>query len=411
MKPLRRFGRFSNAIVQRSPIVTRIAAIPVIALAILAVAGITSCGWLSASESASATVANISLVIAGPVVLALALWRSTVASRQADTAQQSLLNERYQQGSKMLGNKILSVRLGGIYALQSLATDDPDNYHVQVIRLLCAFVRQPAEDRLYEQRLFRRNQDSSTMPAAREDIQAAIDVISARNKRQIEIESEQDFTINLMGADLSYVQLRYTNLSGAMLNYTNFSHAYIYTANFSHTKLRSTIFNESAIVATDFTEATAWGVKLIEAVIRQNNRPLFDLDHSNLSEAQFYHVILTDKHAQYANLSGAIFRQCKLNDMLFLSSDLSNVKLFKCELTNAHIIRTDMSNARLRDTDLSGTYFYDRHGGMAEDPVRGLTQARLDEACASPDDPPRLGAAVDATTGEQLVWRGKECKG
>ena len=51
----------------------------------------------------------------------LAVWRSIVAERQADTAQQSLLNERYQKGAEMLGNEVLSVRMGGIYALGRLA--------------------------------------------------------------------------------------------------------------------------------------------------------------------------------------------------------------------------------------------------------------------------------------------------
>ena len=65
--------------------------------------------------------------------------------------------------------------------------------------------------------------------------------------------------------------------------------------------------------------------------------------------------------------------------------------------------------AILRDTDLSGTYFCDPHGGTATDPVTGLTQAQLDEACADPDNPPKLDGVIDAVTGEPLVWRGQPC--
>ena len=43
----------------------------------------------------------------------------------------------------MLGSEVLSVRLGGIYALQRLAEEWPDQYHIQIMRLFCAFVRLP----------------------------------------------------------------------------------------------------------------------------------------------------------------------------------------------------------------------------------------------------------------------------
>ena len=82
-------------------------------------------------ESGSTTVRNLGLIVAGLIALPLTLWRIWVADRQAKaaqkqvetsqdqvtTSQRSLLNERYQKGAEMLGSEVLSVRLGGIYAL------------------------------------------------------------------------------------------------------------------------------------------------------------------------------------------------------------------------------------------------------------------------------------------------------
>ncbi len=128
-------------------------------LVILAVIGVgswrllASWDWLSAEfwdwlrdgpngvESGSTTVRNLGLIVAGVIGLPLAIWRSLVAQRQADTAQQNLLNERYQQGAEMLGSKVLSVRLGGIYALERLAREHPMQYHIQIMQLFCAFLR------------------------------------------------------------------------------------------------------------------------------------------------------------------------------------------------------------------------------------------------------------------------------
>ena len=59
---------------------------------------------------------------AGLIALPLALWRGHVAEQQANAAQQSLRNERYQKGAEMLGSEVLSVRLGGIYGLQQFSS-------------------------------------------------------------------------------------------------------------------------------------------------------------------------------------------------------------------------------------------------------------------------------------------------
>ena len=101
--------------------------------------------WI-VTESGSTIIRNLGLVIGGLIAIGFGIWRGVVASRQAKTSQRGLLNERYQKGTEMLGSEVLSVRLGGIYALQRLAEDDPVQYHVQIMRLLCAFVRNPTKD-------------------------------------------------------------------------------------------------------------------------------------------------------------------------------------------------------------------------------------------------------------------------
>ena len=49
----------------------------------------------------------------------------------------------------MLGSEVLSVRLGGIYDLERLAAEHPEQYHLhlQVMELFCAFARNPTDDK------------------------------------------------------------------------------------------------------------------------------------------------------------------------------------------------------------------------------------------------------------------------
>ena len=74
----------------------------------------------------------------------------------------------------MLGSEILPVRLGGVYALQRLAENYRQSYHVQVMELFCAFVRNPKDNESYQRMLAQKNADPKTFSFLREDVQAEV---------------------------------------------------------------------------------------------------------------------------------------------------------------------------------------------------------------------------------------------
>ena len=359
---------------------------------------------------AGPTIRNLGLLVGGAVAAVLAFWRSKVAEDQANVAQLSLLNERYQKGAEMLGNNVLSVRLGGIYALERLAAEHPEQYHIQVMKLFCAFARHPTEDEDYQGKLAEHNAKPRILTSPREDIIAAIDAIGSRDKTRVEIEKSQGFELNLMGADLSHAQLGDVNLSGAMLNDANLTNTNIFSANLSNTYLHRTIMKNAELTNIDFTDARAWGVDLSNAKLRWVTMPNFTLDHANLSYAQLNDVNLSGAFVQYADLSSVDILISDLSNTYFLHSKLPGAHISKSNLSGAEIKRTDMTGATLRKVNLSGTRFYRRAGEVTSDPVIGLTQAQLDEACADPDNPPRLDGVLDAETGKPLVWRGEPCE-
>ena len=164
-------------------------------------------------ESRSTTLRNLFLVVGGLIAIVIATWRNLISHH-------GLLNERFQRGSEMLGSPVLSVRLGGIYALQRLAEDELKQYHVQVMRLLCAFVRNPTKD-----------EDDKTKPPGtekepnikdykvREDVQETMTAIGARSDVAVELEKKADppFLPDLSGAYLPFVRLFKANLTDADL--------------------------------------------------------------------------------------------------------------------------------------------------------------------------------------------------
>ena len=198
-------------------------------------------GWLhpedSETVSNSETLRNVGFLIAGGLALLFALWRGWVAERQAaaaqlqaDTAQDSSLNERYEQGAEMLGNDALAVRLGGVCLLERLAQDYPKEFHIQVMELLCAFIRNSTKD----EKTDTPPRTQFMMSELREDVQAAVTAIGRRSKRGIRIEEATGITpLDLYRADLSGANLSGLNFAGA-----DFREARFIRANLMNSDLR-----------------------------------------------------------------------------------------------------------------------------------------------------------------------------
>ena len=210
-------------------------------------------------ESNSTTLRNIGLLIGGAIALVFALWRglvaghqseaarrqAEVAQEQADLAQQGLLNERYQKGAEMLGSDVLSVRLGGIYALRNLSEENPDQYHIQIMELFCAFARHPTKDNDIAFHPEENEQLNRDMPVLRTDVQEVMQAIGSRSstgysleRRPLYLRDADISNLQLLSANLSCVWLTNANLSGARLQRANLSSARLRQANLSGVDLR-----------------------------------------------------------------------------------------------------------------------------------------------------------------------------
>ncbi len=63
------------------------------------------------------------------------------AEKNIEEAQKSQITERFTKAVEQLGSDNLSIRLGGIYALEKIAQDAPESYHWTIMEILCAFIR------------------------------------------------------------------------------------------------------------------------------------------------------------------------------------------------------------------------------------------------------------------------------
>ena len=371
------------------------------AIAVVVLLSVVFWGWLNDGESGSTTIRNVALVVAGAIALALALWRSRVADRQANTAQQSLLNERYQKGAEMLGSEVLSVRLGGVYALQSLAQEHPEQYHVQIMRLFCAFARCPSGDP--SRNLERDENRQDELLGIRQDVEAVMQAICSRPESRIALERNANFRLDLRGADLHGMQLLDADLSNAMLHHSNLSRVNFANTDLSDSFLSYADLSQALFHEVNFSRTRLWFADVSGALLQDADLARVDFSNAKLHGTNLVRANLSEANFQYASATKAWFESANLSRAIFLRGDLSGAKLMKADLTDARFLDANLNEANLHDANLSGVEF--SNDGFQ--PAKGLTQARLDGARSDSNNPPKLTGVLDAGTGRQLVRPGK----
>ena len=271
----------------------------------------------------SAVVRNIALVIGAVVAFVIAGWRSSVAERQARVAERGLLNERYQKGAEMLGNTVLAVRLGGIQALRSLAEEHPWQYGVQVLRLLCTFVRHPPGKEA--------EPEGSAMHAP-VDVQAALKTAVSYDRSRI---VWTDDLLDFQGAYLQGVGLRNAELMGAKLAGATLAHARLSVADLSNANL----------IGADLSHADLAHAKLVGA-----NLALTKLMHANLIGVNLKESFLLNAFLEEADLTQANLTHADLRDADLRDADLTKANLTGADLRGATVTQSQLDLAIGNDT-------------------------------------------------------------
>ena len=330
------------------------------------------------AEPLSATVRNLALIVAGIVAVILTVWRIRVSEQQAEIARLGLLNERFQRGAEMLGSPVVSVRMGGIHALDDLARERPELYHIRVILLLCAFVRHPTgfETNPGAQPI---SEGATRWYKLRPDVRAAIEAVAHRSEIGLLVEEESELPkkriLDLQGSDLRGASLAGSDFAGA-----NFHEAQLDRVQFANANLSQATFSNAHL-------------------------PRAHLLHADLSNAQLSGAVMAGAYAARAKFCAA-----------HMTNDMTNANLSWADLTGTAVGTADLTGADLTECNLSGASFSEaRRSTLHSSGVHEsrtvyalLTQAQLDRAVCAPGQPPSLAeGTTDTETGLPLVWRGR----
>jgi uncharacterized protein YjbI with pentapeptide repeats len=298
--------------------------------------------------------------IGAALLIGAALQQAATARRrhkeQTDADRQGRITESFAKAVEQLGSDKLEVRLGGIYSLERISKESPDDYWT-VMENLTAFVREHSRRNEAE----RTAQDLEGEPPAT-DITAALSVLTRRSERGRELERVNNWCLNLTGAILKQARLRGAHLEGADLSHAHLERAYLPGARLEGADL-SGAHLEGALLGQAHLEKA----HLREAYLREA-----DLSGARLEEAELWHA-----HLERANLGQAHLEEANLSGAHLQGAHLGQAHLEEANLSGAHLQGAIFSNYREgTEANLSGAHL----AGAVLSRAEGLSEANLAKA-------------------------------
>jgi len=268
--------------------------------------------------------ATLGQILGGVAVLAglIFAWQQLGnTSESLFVSQEGQITDRFTRAVGQLGDADLTIRLGGIYALERIARDS-ERDHETVMEILAAFARQRLAA-VNGTPVAAAEGDSSVPNSVRDiplDVDAVLKVISRRDSARDGAEC----------IDLSGMNLARAVFSGSSLNLTNVCLRF---ADLRSAKLAGVDFFEADLIGTDFSGA--------------------DLDSANLSGAQLTGALFVRANMSQANLTGADLTGADLRQATLQGTVLRDALLNGTNLNGAVLIGTDFQGANMLGADLT----------------------------------------------------------
>ncbi|MCX4388986.1 pentapeptide repeat-containing protein [Micromonospora peucetia] len=326
---------------------------------------------------------------------------ATRATRaQIDLAARGQIADRFNRAIDQLGQTgldKLSVRLGGIYSLERIMRDSPED-EPTVIAVLSAFLRTNARRKAEPVRSADPLKSPKPPPAAPEDVRAAFAVLARRPHP----EHEQNRRLDLAGTQLSlpeislpHASLRDANLRDADLSFSDLTNADLSSADLVGIYLNGANLS-GANLAGSYMPYAKLSVAILDGANLTNTTLGFaylggaDLGGADLRDADLSGADLGDADLSNANLTGADLRGADLNEANLTAANLTGARLddadlINTNLTGTHLTGADLSGADLDGADLSGVT------GLTSEAVRCSRmgeRTRLPTGVTRPSDVP-----------------------
>jgi len=264
-------------------------------------------------EASASAVQVLSLIIGGVVAYftAYTAWRENT-KENLQLQRDRDITEHYTRAVEQLGHDKRDIRLGGIHALERIATDSEKDER-RVMNLLTSYIQNhapwPSEAGSTEEDSERPPQQLASPAKHRlPDVQAILTMLGRGPLYEGEYKE-----IDLRGTDLQRADLRNAYLKGAEFEGANLQGA--------------------SIQGAFLQEALFYLANLCHADLRYSNLERADLRSADLSSVNMSKANLKDAKLANANLSNAT-----LSDTSLAKADLNGAQLSEVDLRGADLI-------------------------------------------------------------------------
>jgi uncharacterized protein YjbI with pentapeptide repeats len=357
--------------------------------------------WYRGKKSPNEALGPILTLVTGLAVAIVALMRH-FAQTKADRLRRII--ESFSKAIEQLGSDKLEVRLGGIYALERISQESPQDYWT-VVENLTAFVRERTRSeaellaKSLEQRLkviahslwekdgkpegrsdefwSEAKQREARIEPLATDVAAVLTVINRRKKADRNRESRDERVL-----DFQQAVLRLVNFHEAPLKRANFSEAHLEGANFARAQLEGADFRGAHLEGANFGGAHLEGANFSGARTSE---------HTYFGGAQ-----LRGAYFSGAHLEGITFHDAQLRGAKFDNAQLGGTRFHRAQLVGATFMLAHLEGATFNRAQLRGAFFFKAQlegTDFAEAEIKdttfretgGLTQPQIDVAFGDAD--------------------------
>jgi uncharacterized protein YjbI with pentapeptide repeats len=296
-------------------------------------------------------------VLAGAV---LGFQQLTEDRHQATATRQLTLqgqaSERFTRAIDQLQSDHHEAQIGGIYGLEQIAQQAPDN-RLAVTEVLVAYLHRhiPKPDKAAKL-------PSEDLRVRAPDVHAALIVLGRRDVQETDPRLDLG-ALDLRRADLRRADLRRVDLRGASLRRAGLGGAHLTDAYLGGADLRRAGLTNVDLRAAHLTAADLRQANLSGADLRCTEVRGVDLRRVDLGPVEVRCANLTDSDLRGANLIFADLRGANLTGANLTDSDLGGANLTGANLTGANLTadlggadltRADLTRADLTGADLTG---------------------------------------------------------
>jgi len=241
------------------------------------------------------------------------------------------VTDRYTAAVNQLGSEHLSVRLGGIYALERIARDS-ERDRITILQILTALIREAKH----------------TDERPSEDVVAALQVLSNLpgssdsrdlNLREVDLCHIRVESVKLRGADLSHSRLELAILPGADLRGARLDYA-----NATRADLTGAQLQEARATQTNFQDAT-----LDDAVLDRLSAPGASFHAASMHGVHASHATLTAADLRLAQLTASDRSHTRLNGASFLNAQTDGMDVQGVDLHEARDLTSEQRMASAHD--------------------------------------------------------------